>query len=86
LSRPRGEAAALQGIRPCVGATAEAQRLQPDAASHIKGRWIALQGAIDQVCLPGPTQAFVAQVPGAELVMLPHVGHGYSVERNWMPQ
>ncbi|HZF15563.1 MAG TPA: AcvB/VirJ family lysyl-phosphatidylglycerol hydrolase [Steroidobacteraceae bacterium] len=55
-------------------------------ASHIKGRWIALQGAIDQVCLPGPTQAFVAQVPGAELVMLPHVGHGYSVERNWMPQ
>ncbi len=55
-------------------------------ASHIKGRWIALQGAIDQVCLPGPTQDFVARVPGAELVMLPHVGHGYSVERNWMPQ
>jgi type IV secretory pathway VirJ component len=55
-------------------------------ARHIGGRWIALQGAIDQVCPPHATQEFVAQVPGAELVMLPKVGHGYSVERNWMPQ
>jgi type IV secretory pathway VirJ component len=55
-------------------------------APHVRGRWIALQGAIDQVCLPKPTADFVAQVPGAELVMLPHVGHGYSVERNWVPQ
>ena len=55
-------------------------------ASHVRGRWIALQGEIDQVCLPRPTQDFIAQVPGAELVMLPHVGHGYSVERNWGPQ
>ena len=54
--------------------------------SHLTGHWIALQGSIDQVCLPGPTQDFVEKVPGAELVMLPHVGHGFSVERNWMPQ
>jgi type IV secretory pathway VirJ component len=53
---------------------------------HIRGRWIALQGAIDQVCLARATEEFVAKVPGAELVMLPKVGHGYSVERNWMPQ
>jgi type IV secretory pathway VirJ component len=25
-------------------------------------------------------------VPGGEIVMLPNVGHGYSVEKNWMPQ
>ncbi len=55
-------------------------------AAQVRGRWIALQGEIDQVCLAKPTQDFVAKVPGAELVMLPHVGHGYSVERNWVPQ
>jgi type IV secretory pathway VirJ component len=55
-------------------------------AHHVRGLWIALQGAIDQVCPAGPTQDFVAKLPAAELVMLPKVGHGYSVERNWMPQ
>jgi type IV secretory pathway VirJ component len=28
----------------------------------------------------------MGQIPGAQLVLLPKVGHGYSVERNWMPQ
>ncbi len=48
--------------------------------------WVAFQGVIDQVCDPAGTQAFVGKVAGAEVVMLPKVGHGYSVQKNWMPQ
>jgi type IV secretory pathway VirJ component len=53
---------------------------------RIKVPFIAMQGEIDQVCEAKATQAFIAQVPNAEVVMLPKVGHGYSVEKNWMPQ
>jgi type IV secretory pathway VirJ component len=45
-----------------------------------------LQGETDQVCPAPATQKFIATVPGAEIVMLPKVGHGYGVEKNWMPQ
>jgi type IV secretory pathway VirJ component len=38
------------------------------------------------VCSPPATDAFVKQVRSGELVLLPKVGHGYSVPRNWMPQ
>ena len=56
------------------------------AAKHLSGRWISLQGALDQVCPAPLTQKFIASVPGAEIVNLPHVGHGYAVEKNWLPQ
>jgi type IV secretory pathway VirJ component len=56
------------------------------AARKLPGRWISLQGETDQVCPAPATQKFVASVPGAEIVMLPKVGHGYSVEKNWLPQ
>jgi type IV secretory pathway VirJ component len=55
-------------------------------AQHLQEPWIALQGERDEVCAVSQTRAFVAQVPGAEIVSLPLVGHGYSVERNWLPQ
>lgn len=55
-------------------------------AKALAGRWISLQGQLDQVCPAAATQAFMAQVPRAELVLLPKVGHGYSVEKNWVPQ
>jgi type IV secretory pathway VirJ component len=58
--------------------------LQP--VTRIKAPFVALQGEIDQVVLPAATQNFVAQVTNAEVVLLPKVGHGYSVEKNWMPQ
>jgi type IV secretory pathway VirJ component len=54
------------------------------AAKRLNGRWISLQGELDQVCPAPLTQKFIATVPGAEIVMLPHVGHGYAVERNWV--
>jgi len=52
----------------------------------VKAPWIVLQGEIDQVCNPPATEAFVRQVKGGHVVMLPKVGHGYSVPRNWLPQ
>jgi type IV secretory pathway VirJ component len=55
-------------------------------ARHLQEPWIALQGQQDQVCAAAQTADFVARVPGAKLVPLPAVGHGYSVERNWLPQ
>jgi type IV secretory pathway VirJ component len=55
-------------------------------AKMLQGKWIALQGQLDQVCLAAQTRDFIAKVPGGELVMLPKVGHGYSVEKNWLPQ
>ena len=48
--------------------------------------WIALQGTIDQVCDPKMTEDYVKKVAHGELVLLPKVGHGFSVPRNWMPQ
>jgi type IV secretory pathway VirJ component len=55
-------------------------------ARHLQSTWIAFQGAVDQVCDPKSTEAFVRKVEGAEIVILPKVGHGFSVQRNWMPQ
>ena len=53
---------------------------------QLPGKWIALQGENDQVCDAVATRKFIASVPGGEVVMLPKVGHGYSVEKNWLPQ
>ena len=52
----------------------------------IEERWVAFQGQIDQVCDPAAVDAFVAQVPSAEVQRLPKVGHGFGVEKNWLPQ
>jgi type IV secretory pathway VirJ component len=56
------------------------------AAKKLPGPWISLQGELDQVCQAPAAQKFIATVPGGEAVLLPKVGHGYSVERNWVPQ
>ena len=52
----------------------------------VKAPWIVLQGDIDQVCIPPETIAFVDKVKNGKVVNLPHVGHGFGVPRNWMPQ
>jgi type IV secretory pathway VirJ component len=54
-------------------------------AKTLAGKWISLQGQMDEVCLAPATQKFVSAVPGGEVIMLPKVGHGYSVEKNWVP-
>jgi len=55
-------------------------------AAHGSGELVILQGEIDQVCDAQATQAFAARLADTDLVMLPRVGHGYSVEKNWVPQ
>jgi len=57
-----------------------------EPAKTLKQPWIAFQGQKDQVCAPEAVDTFAAQTAGAEVVKLPLVGHGFSVERNWMPQ
>jgi type IV secretory pathway VirJ component len=57
-----------------------------EPAKQLSGKWISLQGEIDQVCPARATQEFIAAVPGGDIVLLPKVGHGYSVEKNWVPQ
>ena len=55
-------------------------------AKSLHTPWIALQGTIDQVCDPAATEAFVKQVKEGRIVLLPKVGHGFAVQRNWLPQ
>ncbi len=55
-------------------------------ATGLEASWLALQGTDDQVCHPADTEAFVKQVHHGEIIMLPKVGHGFSVQKNWMPQ
>ncbi|HET7757581.1 MAG TPA: AcvB/VirJ family lysyl-phosphatidylglycerol hydrolase, partial [Steroidobacteraceae bacterium] len=57
-----------------------------EPAATLRQPWIALQGQEDQVCSPHAADEFAAQVANGEIVRLPHVGHGFGVERNWMPQ
>jgi type IV secretory pathway VirJ component len=53
-------------------------------APRLPAPWIALQGAIDQVCDPATTVEFAKQVGGGEAVLLPKVGHGFSVPAHWL--
>jgi type IV secretory pathway VirJ component len=55
-------------------------------AQHLQGPWVALQGMIDEVCDPQATENFVKRVNTGQLILLPKVGHGFSVPRNWLPQ
>ncbi|HLY51995.1 MAG TPA: AcvB/VirJ family lysyl-phosphatidylglycerol hydrolase, partial [Steroidobacteraceae bacterium] len=55
-------------------------------ATTLRQPWIALQGQKDEVCSAAAVDEFAAHVTNGEVVRLPLVGHGFSVERNWMPQ
>ena len=55
-------------------------------AKKLQAPWIVFQGTIDQVCNADLAQAYVKQVNGGRIVLLPKVGHGFSVSGNWMPQ
>jgi type IV secretory pathway VirJ component len=74
-----------------AGLTAEKQKKPPygvvfNTVPEVGAPWIVLQGEIDQVCNPPDTIAFVEKVKNGKVVSLPHVGHGYGVPKNWMPQ
>jgi type IV secretory pathway VirJ component len=76
--------------RPCQGEGLRFQTREKAvdlaASSKLGGPWWALHGEQDAVCDVATAREFAAAAPQATFVSLPHVGHGYSVERNWMPQ
>ena len=55
-------------------------------AKKLSGKWISLQGELDEVCPAPAAKRFIDEVPGSEVISLPKVGHGYAVTRNWAPQ
>ena len=76
----------------CKGTGLTSHILKPDKAFYLEpclqltAPFIALNGMIDQVCTYIDTKKFMEEMPMAELVTLPNVGHGFSVSRNWVPQ
>lgn len=74
-----------------AGLTTEKQKKPPygivfNTVPAVGVPWIVLQGDIDQVCNPPATVGFVDKVKNGKVINLPHVGHGFGVPRNWMPQ
>jgi type IV secretory pathway VirJ component len=57
-----------------------------EPASGLREPWIALQGQKDEVCNAQAAEVFAAKVANGQIVSLPGVGHGFSVDKNWMPQ
>ncbi len=57
-----------------------------ESASTLEEPWVVFQGSIDQVCDPKATADYAKRVSHGELVWLDKVGHGFSVERRWLPQ
>jgi type IV secretory pathway VirJ component len=72
------------GLESTHGTAGRGIVFQP--ARQLADPWIVMQGGIDQVCEAAVTQKFVSQVPHAEILVLPKVGHAYSVPANWMAQ
>ncbi|MEO7063937.1 MAG: hypothetical protein ABI082_09245 [Dokdonella sp.] len=72
------------------GLTAHWQKQPPtwvfDKRDTVDVTWRILQGEIDQVCDPKFAPEFAAGQKDSKAVMLPHVGHGFGVPKNWMPQ
>ncbi|MDP4204686.1 MAG: AcvB/VirJ family lysyl-phosphatidylglycerol hydrolase [Bacteroidota bacterium] len=57
-----------------------------DRCENLGAPFIALQGTIDQVCPPASTASYLKGMKNAEIILLPKVGHGFSVQSRWMPQ
>src|SRR5262249_26909839 len=79
------------GAELCPGAGVhykenEHHELVFEPSRSLRQPWIALQGQKDQVCNPQAADTFAAAVRGGDIGPLPLVGHGFGVERNWMPQ
>lgn len=76
----------------CKGTALSSHPLKPgklyylDRTQGLTAPFIALNGLIDENCAYAATQTFLKDMPMAELVTLPKVGHGFSVTKNWLPQ
>ncbi|MEO7430857.1 MAG: hypothetical protein ABIR62_02285 [Dokdonella sp.] len=72
------------------GITAHWQKSPPtwvfDKRDTVDVTWRILQGESDQVCDPKFAAEFAQGQKSSKAVMLPKVGHGFGVPKNWMPQ
>jgi hypothetical protein len=72
------------------GLTAHWQKHPPtwvfDKVDTVRARWRILQGEGDEVCDPKFAGEFAAGQRDSKAIMLPKVGHGFGVPKNWMPQ
>ena len=57
-----------------------------NAVPDLVSKFYVLQGNVDQVCSTPNTRTFLSKIHNTELIGLDKVGHGFSVEKNWMPQ
>jgi len=79
------------GARLCTGAglhfaQGRKHELIFEPARTLRQPWIALQGQQDAVCSAPVVDQFGAATTEAQVIKLPKVGHGFGVERNWLPQ
>jgi type IV secretory pathway VirJ component len=74
------------GLHYSPGTGKEKKELILEPANTLKQPWIALQGQKDEVCSLQTVEEFAANTGESQVVKLPLVGHGFSVERNWLPQ
>ena len=55
-------------------------------ASSLEVPWIALQGQSIRSASRNRRRILLRRCPRGEVMVLPKVGHGFSVPKNWMPQ
>jgi type IV secretory pathway VirJ component len=53
---------------------------------NLTAPFIVLHGKNDQVCSSYASEKFMNGMHFGELILLPNVGHGFSVKSNWIPQ
>ena len=83
----------IETVRPlCAGSglkyhvLKEGQSYYLEAKPDLSCPFVVLNGVVDQVCGYNATADFLKKINKAELITLPKVGHGFAVERNWLPQ
>ncbi len=55
-------------------------------AKQLANPWVLLQGDLDHECDAGTAGAFIANMPGAALAVLPQVGRTYKPPGRWLPR
>ena len=82
----------LHGAKICTGEKLKWHRtvhkskpvllLEPETQFSV--RWVAIQGEMDIACGPRQISAFIQKVPGAEMVTVKNVTHGFNVPGDWL--
>ncbi len=72
------------GLASTLGPNGRGRRVGP--VPRLSAPWLILQGEEDAVSPIDSVAAFAKVIPGAEVVRLAHVGHGFSKPIAWMPQ